>query len=300
MQPPPPAARSEQLVTSRTTPAPRRVNWSPLTSFLVALPLAMLLAFMAYLLSMGGSRAGLGKELSGLESSWSFSDSWVSNITAGSGLVVAILGSSDLLTSVLGEKAKSAIAVSTVAGVIALALIAAAGVLVLGLRKPEQSDVTVFGLLAGAVVALAAAGGQVWAVTLLFADVDLAIEVFGIGIGDWWIFVAAGLATALLVLYAMVSLAGFIQQGTRPEEPAPGPLEAWDSPEALAAAIVVASGGTLADREKVEAQLNVLKPTPKPTRAQDREPPTRQSDPSTRRQTTVASRRSLKHRSALL
>ena len=75
-----------------------QANWMPLMSFLGAFVLAALFVPFVYRYAKRGhSQVSVGKELSGLESSWTFTDSWISNITAGSGLVVAILGSSELL-----------------------------------------------------------------------------------------------------------------------------------------------------------------------------------------------------------
>ena len=187
------------------------VDWTPLMLFLVAPFVAgafVLLVHNHY--RRDDKKVAMDKPLKGLDASWSFGDSWVSNVTAASGLVVAVLGSSDLLTEVLGENAKSAIAVTTVAGVIALGLVAVAGVLVLAIRRPEDEEVTVGGLLAGSSVALGAAGGQVWAVSWVLQDVDL-------GIPGWCAWLAAVLATLLLLLYTNTSLTGILLQGTKPD-----------------------------------------------------------------------------------
>jgi hypothetical protein len=204
--------------------------------------------------------------LAGLSDSWSFKDSWVSNLTASSGLVIAVLGSSDVLKSVLGDDAEAAVGATTVAGAIALALTGAAGVVVLTIKKAGAKEINVAGLLAGSAIAFGAAGGQIWAVTLLLNDVDL-------GVAKLILWIAAVLASLLLLSYAFRSLLDVLITGTEPK--ADDSLSASVPSEIYAAAIGVAAGtghGPVTFAE-VEAILERLKPpTDKPKRAPARGP----------------------------
>lgn len=231
------AATQELRVTAITAPKAAAVDWTPLRAFLYALGAAVAVVLLIYAMWAWGGRAVAGSRspatpLRGLGASWSFRDSWLSNVTAASGLVVAILGSSDLLKRVLGTKAENAIAVATVAGVIAVALVGAAGVVVLALRRPGASEVSIGGLLTGTAIGLWAAGGQVWAITWLLTDLDL-------GVDRTVVPALAVVASALLVVYAYTSITGFLVQGTAVKTPA-DPLKSPVPVEVLAAAITAA------------------------------------------------------------
>jgi uncharacterized membrane protein len=187
--------------------------WSPLWSFLVALLVALIVVAVTYVLWPGtepATKKGLTQPLKGLESSWSFKESWATNATAASGLFIGVIGSSGFLKAVLGPEAEAAIGVATVAGLIATSLVGAAGVLVLALRGTDAAETTVGGLLAGTVVALGAAGGQIWAITIELESVNL-------GVVNWGKYVVAVLASLLLALYAFTSIRGLLKQGREGE-----------------------------------------------------------------------------------
>jgi hypothetical protein len=213
----------------KSTPA---VFWSSLLSFPVALLASFVLVAIVYLVWRKRTR-NHGKEsfrtpLKGLEATWSFKDSMVSNLTAASGLVVLVLGSSEFLKTVLGKEAESAIGVAAIAGAIALALVGAAAVLVFTLKKPSERYITIGGLCAATVVGLGAAGGQVWSLTILVSDLDLGL------VGQALVWVGCVLASALLFGYAFVSLYGLLEKGTKASD-TPPPVEV------IAAAITAAA-----------------------------------------------------------
>jgi uncharacterized membrane protein len=229
--------------------------WSALLSFPVAVVAALVLTLLIWLLSP--SRQSFGASLNGLDSSWSFNDSWATNVTAASGLVVLVVGSSDFLNAVVGPAAQGAIGVATVSGLIALALTGAAGVAVLALKWPSASETTIAGLLAGTFIALGAAGGQIWAVTLALRAVDL-------GEGNLLKYIGAGLATALLILYAITSVLGLLKQGTTTN--VPDPVARPFSDAVVAAAVLAASQDGSPTHEAVTAVLDALAPSePPPT-----------------------------------
>jgi hypothetical protein len=249
------------------------VDWAPFTAFLVALIAGVVLMIgvaVVYAASKKHSRPKLLDTINGLDKSWTLKDSWASNLTAASGLIVAFLGTSDPLKAVLGDNADATVGAATVAGAIALALTGAAGVIVLTVQKPGGSDVTVLGLLGGCAVAFGAAGGQIWTLTLVLGEVDL-------GVGDEILWVAAIAASLLLAFYAVMSVYDLLVTGL---DTAKAPLTKTVDPEVYAAAIEVAAarGGTL-NHDVVEGVLQQLK-------VQDDDEP--------------SEKRSLRHRSALL
>lgn len=190
--------------------------WSPLWSFFGALFVAFVVVGATYRFGFGAEsdqKTDLTTPLKGLESSWSFKESWATNATAASGLFIGVLGSSEFLKAVLEPKAEAAIGVATVAGLIATSLVGAAGILILALRGTGSTETTVGGLLAGTVVALGAAGGQIWAITIELETVNL-------GVIDWGKYIVAGLASLLLALYAFTSIRGLLKQGTEGEDKA--------------------------------------------------------------------------------
>ena len=257
------------------------VDWTPLVAFLVAVAAALLVVGVVLGVWWGQAdddnkthvrektkshaKHGLGRALQsfwfflftpldGLNDSWSFKDSWVTNVTAGSGLVITVLGSADVLKAVLGDTAEETLGVITVAAAIALALTGAAGVIVLTVKRPASEFVTVSGLLVASAIAFGAAAGQVWAIALLLGRLDLG------SIGDVAVWVAVGLATVLLIAYAFTSLIGLLTEGTIP--PQQWPLSAVVPTEVYSAAIVAAAldGDEAVNSAHVESLLRELTP----------------------------------------
>jgi hypothetical protein len=249
------------------TPATASPNWSALDSFgwtLLASLVLVAAVLVCWLVTTDSSSKGLLTPLAGLEATWSFKDSIVSNVTAASGLLAVVLGSSDVLKAVLGPDAEAAIAVASVAGAIALALVGAAGVIALTFRRPIDKEITILGLCAGTTIALWAAAGQVWAITRLVTDLSLGDNAQR---GVW-----AGCigASVLLVLYGCVSVYGLLAQGTHVEEEK-DPLASPLSAELAAAAIVAAATkGQAVTHKTVTDMLKALAPPPEPAKHQRR------------------------------
>jgi hypothetical protein len=233
------------------------VDWTPFVAFVAALVGALLWVWL--IARWWRSHAGKGREhrlltpLAGLDKSWSFADSWVSNLTAAAGLVTVGLGSSDALEAVLGESGKATVGTATLAGAVALALTGAAGVVVLSLKKAGEEGVTIGGLLGGSILAFAAAAGQLWTVTFLLTDVDLGAA------GQPIVFGGAGAATLLLGWYALTSLRDLLTAGTTPAKTEPLTEVV---PTAIYAAAIVATAvrteGSV-DHDAVEDLLERLK-----------------------------------------
>jgi uncharacterized membrane protein len=245
------------------------VDWTPLRAFGYALVVSLILVGVIYAvwwIRTDARETGPLASLKGLDASWSFKDSWLSNTTAAAGVLVLVAGQSSFLDAVLGDNAKNVVGVATVAGLIATALVGAAGVFVVAIRRETAREVSIGGLLAGTAVALGAAGGQIWAVTWLLKPVDLGgLSYDNVRAGAW-------VATALLLLYAWMSIMGFLKQGTAPDTEV-DPFATPVSPEVVAAALAVigANGPDNITRRRVRGLLKKLEP-PKPEAADGDEP----------------------------
>jgi hypothetical protein len=173
-----------------------------------------------------------------LEATWSFKDSWVSNVTIGAGLLTGIFGSSDVVKELLGEDAERSVALATVGAAVAAAFIAAGPLVLHALKTGDGDHFTVFGLLAASAVTLAGAVGELW---IMFRTGEK-LEVDGLEDKIW---VPLGLAAALLILYAFRTLRATLERGiTEPDDPP-------DSDTIKAAKMIVRA---LLQREGVEAE----------------------------------------------
>jgi hypothetical protein len=210
-------------------------NWDALWAFVVALAV---LSVAAIILIRGWfvddqEPHHLNEALSHLGASYTFKDSWAGNITIAAGLLTGIFGSSSVVKALLGDDAEASIALAIVGAAIAAFFLAAGQILVLATqtRKPpptsaaESSDqsspipftITVGGFVAGAVLVLTGAFGELWVVFQSAKDLDL---------GGWqdWIWIPAYLSIGLLVVYAIRSTKETLERGTT-APPAPPPSE---------------------------------------------------------------------------
>ncbi len=160
-------------------------------------------------------------ELVGLETGWSFSDSWASSVTVGTTVLVALLAASDVLEAVLGKKPEEALSLFVVASAIATALVAIAPLVLKAVGK-KTSVPTIGGTLFAALLTLTGTGGQLAAVTLQARELvsgraEDAVAVMGILVG------------LIVASYASRSLAELVLANVV-SSPAPTPPEvraAW-------------------------------------------------------------------------
>lgn len=243
------------VVTATAADAASGVDWSPFKAFLWALAAGVvLMAIVVGLYARGdGPSPGPLAPLTGLDQSWTLSDSWASSLTTATGLIVALFGTSDSLTAVLGDGADATVGAATVAGAAAVALTGAAAIVSLALKKRGDDSVTVAGLLLGCAVAFGAAAGQILTLLLILDKVDL-------GVGNAILWVAASISVLLLVVYAYTSVSSLLVTGLA--KPAAKDLTETVDPEVYAAAIEVAQerGETLS-HDTVEAILKALQPS---------------------------------------
>jgi hypothetical protein len=232
-----PAQSVAVTAVEKPTPSP---NWHALWVFVWLLILLLVIPAVGI---CKGFRF-LGKSLEYLDATWSFGDSWVTNITAAGGLLTGIFGSTEVVTALLGKDAKSSVALATVGAAIALALIAM-GPLVLGATKSKDNKFnTVGGLLAASVVTLMGAFGELW--VLLRSGEELSL-------GGWEdrIVIVAILAGLLLLAYAVRSVIATIDDGLH-HPPAPPEPDTIQAAKLVAAALGAQHGGgaPLAEAEK--------------------------------------------------
>jgi uncharacterized membrane protein len=183
-------------------------EWSALRAFLYVL---IGLTVIAIMVVAGKARKRLGDPLKYLGDSWTFKDSWVSNVTVAGGLLTGIFGSSEIVKALLGEDAEGAVALATVGGAIAVAMIAA-GPLILEVTKvrdagSREAYFSLGGLVAASVVTLAAAFGELWVVYRSGSHLDLD------GFEDLLVIFAV-LGGLLLAAYAVMTIPRTIRLGT--------------------------------------------------------------------------------------
>jgi hypothetical protein len=182
-------------------------TWEALLAFPVALIVLVVIVMPAIFLSWRRDRKRKRQQtlLPYLRADWSFRGSWVSNITAGAALLTAVFAATDVVTVLIGEHSKDAMALATVGSAIALAFTAAAPV-ILALSQRDRW-VPTSGLMLAAAVTLAGAYGELW--VLAEAARDL-----GIHGHEVWVAIVQVVAAGLLTWYAVSSLRGLLTTGT--------------------------------------------------------------------------------------
>jgi uncharacterized membrane protein len=224
-------AGADPPVTFDVTAAPKpdaKPNWDALLAFPVAL-LLMLVITGAILRSWlgGGTGRTPGMHLEHLDPSWSFSDSWVTNVTAAAAVLTGVFASSEVVTALLGEDAKDAMALATVGAAVALGFTGAGPVVLAASRSEAKSYIPAWGLTLAAAVTLAGATGELWVLWESARSLDLDGH-------ETWVGIAAIVAWLLLVWYAIRSIRGLLTLGTTPPTPTL-------SPELKAATMIVES-----------------------------------------------------------
>jgi hypothetical protein len=218
------------LIAAPKPKAEEKPEWGALKAFPYA---AIGLFVFAVLIFFGwarvrGSTYVLTDPLNHLDASWSFKDSWVSNVTVAGALLTGIFGSADVVKAVIGEDADSSIALATVGGAVAIAFIGAAPIILLStVTKTDHVEnpgdtatsikptISVWGLLLASSVLLAGAFGQLWVMYRSGTKLDLG------GFDDGWLLVVFVVPAALLAVYALRTLIATLDAGTPPPAKAP-------------------------------------------------------------------------------
>jgi uncharacterized membrane protein len=251
-----PAGGTPLPVTAKVA-ASKKPDWDALVWFVYCTGIAFGLMVAVYGVWLITSKDFMWpcEALPYLDDSWSFKDSWVSNVTVVGGLLAGIFGSSEVVKAMLGKDADEAVALASIGGAVSIALIGAAGVLVLALKTPAGGKFTALGVLLGSALALGAAGGQLVVVYESAKDLDL-----GGHEDDLTPFLIAGLA--LLVFYGFMSVLSVLIQGHKKPEDR-DPAEAPVSETIFAAAVLAAAfrPDTPVTRAQVQSAIDALKAT---------------------------------------
>jgi uncharacterized membrane protein len=203
-------------------------EWSALVAFPIAAVVLVIVAAVYLLYRKERPNAPLEY----LESTWSFTESWATNVTLAAGLISGIFGSSEVVTALAGENGKSSAALATVGAAVAASFIAAGTLIVLA-SKTKEEHLSVGGLLAASAVTLAGGFGEVWVLFRAGERLDLA----------GWQDAAGGIAAAaalLLTWYAVRSIPAVITNGKK--EPTPEPSDALTAAKMIVEAIKAVPG----------------------------------------------------------
>jgi hypothetical protein len=202
-------------------------DWGQLAWFFYPLPIVGLVLYGLFV-SKRARRFGrkdsrryrLCEPLEHLGTTYSFKDSWISNLTVVAGVLTGLFGSADVVKAFLGEDADRSIALATVGSAIALILIGSGPVILTATKKTEEKvgeglvqAFTVGGLLLATTVTVAGAFGQLWVGWKSGQALDL---------GGWENRIVFGFlaAVGLLVWYTLATVGQTLRAGTTPPPPA--------------------------------------------------------------------------------
>lgn len=190
------------------------------------------------------SKPGLKGSLEYLGSTYSFKDSWASNVTAAGALLTGIFGSSDVVKAAIGEDADSSIALATIGAAVALAFIAAGPIVPLAMKSKDNKNLSVIGLLLASVVTLTGAVGQLY----IMYRTGEALE---LGWLNDWLFIPTIAAFLLLGMYAVRTLIATLNEGVI--KPAKVPSDAVEAATLIVKALQAKQD---VDTAAVEAALH--------------------------------------------
>jgi hypothetical protein len=202
----------ESLALTASPPTDDDPDWAVLDYFLLGFFLALFAVLYAWFVWTGHLGDGKGhsftRPLPKLDPTWSFKESWVANITVAATVVTLFLGSSEVIKSLLGDDAEAELAVLIVSAALSASLVAAGQVALLAAKSEGQ--VTVFGLLLGALLVLMGSFGEL----LVLMDVGQDLDIGG---QEDTVVAAAVLAIILLLVYAVRTLIATLRQGAAPD-----------------------------------------------------------------------------------
>lgn len=204
----PPQAIDATIGPPTESPQP---DWDALWAFAVAL-LVSLVVLLVMLYT--NEKMTFGTRLTNLPSTWSFKESWATNVTAGGGILAGIVGSTEVVKAFLGTEASSSIALAIVGGAVAVAFVTFGGLLVQTVKYVDSETPTAGGFVLGASCTLAGAFGEL---------VTLYVTGHSLELGGWQdrllpIVIVIGI---VLTIYAVISVRATLEVGTRPQPPSP-------------------------------------------------------------------------------
>ena len=196
-----------------STPKP---DWGQLWAFPIALGACLIAAGVFFLWWRARRTVKITAPLKSLPATWSFGDSWVTNVTAIGGLLAGLFGTSDVVRALIGKDADSSVALATVGAAAALFFVGAAPIVLLTTKTKKEDFTTVGGLLAASAVTLAGAYGELWVIWKSGSKLDL---------GGWEdrIWVLALVLGVLLFFYAVRSVRAELDLGIKKPDKPPVP-----------------------------------------------------------------------------
>jgi hypothetical protein len=232
-----PAQQFDIEAAPKPDPAP---DWDTLWSFAAALGASLIVLWLLLLVHWD---QGPGAALTYLPTTWSFSDSWVSNITVLGGVFTGIVGTSDVVKAWTGAEAGQSIALATVGAGVAAGFIGLGAIVLQSTRTGDAF--TAGGLITAAAVTLAGAYGELYVVWQSGERLEL---------GGWEhrLKYAVVAVMVLLAIYAVRTMRATLDTGTTK----PKPTHLKISPDGVAAAVIAAAVGDSLNADQLIAEIN--------------------------------------------
>lgn len=167
-----------------------------------------------------------------LDSDWSFSDSWGSNIALAGAAFTALLGTGDVLKEILGKGSEQQVTLAVMSAAISAALIGAAPIGLRIFKKPndagnsDRASNTAAGVVMASGLVLAATIGQIVVMTVVLHDSEV-INPIVLG-------VAMSAAMVAMGAYTVQTVPLTLTEGNQPPDDAPDPVAAAIDRVALA------------------------------------------------------------------
>ena len=204
-------ATQKLAITASVGKADANPDWDQLGMFFYMLPVIAVVLLSLFVVA---GKYKVGQPLQYLESTYSFKESWLNNITVIGGVLTGLFGSADVVKAFLGEDADRSIALATVGSAVALVLIGFGPIILTASRKSLTNDEgqlvqapRVWGLLAATTASVAGAFGQLWIGWKSGAALDLGGWEDNIQIGFWF-------AALLLAGYTVATVRAILEAGT--------------------------------------------------------------------------------------
>lgn len=207
-------SRTQSLAIAADLKQSGEPDWSQLLAFLIALGVVGL---VLVLWCWRRANVDMARVLQYLESSYSFKESWVANVTVIGGLLTGLFGSSEVVKAFLGEDVDQAVALATVGAAIAVIFIAVGPLILTAAKKDMVNDdpaFTVYGLILATTVIVAGASGELWVASQSGDALDP-------GIGGWtyWVWGSFAVSVVLLGWYTLATFNATLKAGTTPPPP---------------------------------------------------------------------------------
>ncbi len=184
-------------------------DWQALWAFVVALALAL-----GVLIGVLYTNDDLiwSTALPHLPTTWTFKESWASNVTIGGGVLAGLIGSSGVVKAFLGSEADSSIALATVGAAVAAVFVVMGGVVVQSFKHPDENSFTAGGFVLAAALTLGGAFGELFVMWWTGRDLSLG------GLQNW-LWLPSAFVAIVLAYYAVTSVRTTLATGSASSSP---------------------------------------------------------------------------------